>query len=122
MAEGKLHHAQQMTTTLLVITRRAGQGGEAARGEGAVQWCRAGREGGLPRVHDCRERCAWSVEHKATRGREAGECAHTWLRISLSASGLLSPMTFRKATFLYCSLNSSNLGAMILHGPHHEVE
>ena len=46
----------------------------------------------------------------------------TWLRMSLSASGLLSPITLRKATFLYCSLNSSNLGAMILHGPHHEVE
>ena len=42
-------------------------------------------------------------------------------RINLSAAGLLSPITLRKATFLYFSLNSSNLGAMILHGPHHDA-
>eukprot|EP00320_Phaeocystis_rex_P004734 CAMPEP_0119073230 /NCGR_PEP_ID=MMETSP1178-20130426/63337_1 /TAXON_ID=33656 /ORGANISM="unid sp, Strain CCMP2000" /LENGTH=81 /DNA_ID=CAMNT_0007055293 /DNA_START=112 /DNA_END=357 /DNA_ORIENTATION=- len=51
-----------------------------------------------------------------------GSARTPWLRMSLSASGLLSPITLRKATFLYCSLNSSNLGAIILHGPHHEVE
>jgi len=51
-----------------------------------------------------------------------GSARTPWLRISLSAAGLLSPMTLRKVTLLYCSLNSSNLGAMILQGPHHEVE
>eukprot|EP00327_Prymnesium_parvum_P001048 CAMPEP_0182823692 /NCGR_PEP_ID=MMETSP0006_2-20121128/14889_1 /TAXON_ID=97485 /ORGANISM="Prymnesium parvum, Strain Texoma1" /LENGTH=120 /DNA_ID=CAMNT_0024950633 /DNA_START=328 /DNA_END=690 /DNA_ORIENTATION=- len=51
-----------------------------------------------------------------------GSARTPWLRISLSASGLLSPITFRKDTSLYVSESSSNLGAMILHGPHHEVE
>ena len=79
-----------------------------------------------------------------------GSARTPWLRISLSAAGQLSPITcasqanvhhptqvqpacafwqsslraraLRKVTALYCSLNSSNLGAIILHGPHHDVE
>ena len=40
----------------------------------------------------------------------------------VEVSVLTALRTLRKATLEYFSLNSSNLGAMILHGPHHDVE
>ena len=43
-----------------------------------------------------------------------GACFTSWVASAMH--------TLRKVTLLYCSLNSSNLGAMILQGPHHEVE
>ena len=67
-----------------------------------------------------------SVEERATMRHlllsfRNGRAGHTpWLRISLSAGTAVTHHL--GATFLYCSESSSNFGAIILHGPHHDVE